>query len=159
MEPRIDFAKVNPRVFQLLLAIESYLAGSGLDHSLLYLIKMRASIINGCAYCIDMHSQDAKLHGESEQRLYALAAWRETPFFTDRERAALEWTDAVTQIGAGHAPDEVYERVSRQFDADALVNLTLAINSINSWNRMSIALRVVPGTYKPGMFRRGNETS
>ena len=109
MTPRIDFPKQNPKPLQLMLNIESYLAGCGLDHRLLHLIKMRASQLNGCAYCIDMHSKDARALGEDEQRLYALDAWRETPFFSERERAALEWTEAVTLISQGHVPDAVYK--------------------------------------------------
>ncbi|HVW68937.1 MAG TPA: carboxymuconolactone decarboxylase family protein, partial [Steroidobacteraceae bacterium] len=117
---------------------------------LLHLIKLRASQINGCAYCIDMHSKDARAAGESEQRLYALDAWRETPFYTERERAALEWTEAVTLVTEGHVPDAVYDAVRKHFQGDDLVNLTLAITTINAWNRLSIAFRAVPGTYQPG---------
>jgi AhpD family alkylhydroperoxidase len=111
-------------------------------------VKTRASQINGCAFCIDMHTKDARAAGETEQRLYALNAWRETPFYTDRERAALAWTETITLIGEGHAPDDVYEEVRQRFTEEELVNLTLAIVSINGWNRLCIAFRVLPGTYQ-----------
>jgi AhpD family alkylhydroperoxidase len=110
---------------------------------------MRSSQINGCAYCIDMHSKDARAAGETEQRLYALDAWRETPFYTDRERAALAWTEALTLVGQGHVPDEVYELARKQFSEKEIVDLTLAVVEINSWNRIAISLRAVPGTYRP----------
>jgi AhpD family alkylhydroperoxidase len=115
---------------------------------LLGLVKTRASQINGCAFCIDMHTKDARAAGETEQRLYALNAWRETPFYTDRERAALAWTEAVTLINEGHAPDDVYEEVRQRFTEEELVNLTLAIVSINGWNRLAIAFRALPGSYQ-----------
>jgi AhpD family alkylhydroperoxidase len=114
-----------------------------------HLIKMRASQINGCAYCIDMHSKDARAAGETEQRLYALDAWREAPFYTDRERAALAWTEALTLIREGHAPDGVYEQVRQHLAEDELVALSVAIATINAWNRLAIGLRAVPGTYRP----------
>ena len=110
---------------------------------------MRASQVNGCAFCIDMHSKDARAHGESEQRLYALSAWRETPFFTERERAALAWTESVTLIGQDHAPDALFEEVRSHFKDDELIKLTMAIVAINSWNRLAIAFRAVPGSYQP----------
>lgn len=113
------------------------------------LVKTRASQINGCAYCIDMHTKDARAAGETEQRLYALDAWRETPFYTDRERAALEWTEAVTLIAEDHAPDDLFQRVRQHFSEEELVNLTLAIVAINGWNRLAIAFRAVPGSYEP----------
>ena len=122
---------------------------SGLEVSLLELVKMRASQINGCSFCLDMHSKDARAEGETEQRLYALNAWRETPFFTGRERAALEWTEALTEIAHSHAPDDVYERARKHFSEAELVNLTTAIVSINGWNRIAIAFRMVPGAYQP----------
>src|SRR6201991_33384 len=143
MTPRIDFQKMGPKPMQLLLAIEGYLKECGLDHGLLALIKMRASQINGCAYCLDMHSKDARAEGETEQRLYALPAWEETPFFTDRERAALALTEAVTLVGEGHVPDAVYERAKKSFSDEELVNLTLAIVVINGWNRLCITFRAV----------------
>jgi AhpD family alkylhydroperoxidase len=129
--------------------IEHYIRSSGLEPKLLELVKMRASQINGCAFCLDMHSKDARAGGETEQRLYALNAWRETPFFSDRERAALEWTEELTLISLNHVPDEVYERVRKQFSEDELVNLTLAVTQINAWNRFAISFRSVPGTYQP----------
>ncbi len=132
-----------------MLALESCVRQSGLDHRLLELVKIRASQINGCAYCLDMHTKDARAAGETEQRIYALNAWRETPFFDDRERAALAWTEAVTLVGEGHVPDEVYEAVSRHFDQEQLVHLTFAIVAINGWNRLAIAFRSEPGTYQP----------
>ena len=153
MEPRIEFGRANPKVLQLLLAIERHLQSSGLGSRLQQLVKTRASQINGCAYCLDMHSKDARAEGESEQRLYALDAWRETPFFDERERAALEWTEAVTRVAETHVPDDVYESVKRQFTDAELIDLTLAIANINSWNRLNIAFRTVPGNYRPGMFR------
>ena len=155
MTPRIDFPKQNPKPLQLMLNIESYLAGCGLDHRLLHLIKMRASQLNGCAYCIDMHSKDARALGEDEQRLYALDAWRETPFFSERERAALEWTEAVTLISQGHVPDAVYNSVRAKFSEDELVSLTFAVTTINAWNRLSIAFRAVPGAYQPQVRKAG----
>ena len=129
--------------------LEAYLEECGLEPSLLDLVRTRASQINGCAYCIDMHTKDARARGESEQRLYALNAWRETPFYTDRERAALAWTEALTLIFEGHVPDEVYEQARQHFTEQELVNLTLAVVSINGWNRIAISFRSVPGTYQP----------
>jgi AhpD family alkylhydroperoxidase len=156
MTPRIDYQKVNPQPLHLMLNIERYLRGCGLGSGLLHLIKMRASQINGCAYCIDMHSKDARAEGESEQRLYALDAWRETPFFSERERAALQWTEALTLITEGHVPDSVYEQARAHFSEEELVNLTLAVTTINAWNRISISFRTVPGAYRPGMFSAGS---
>jgi AhpD family alkylhydroperoxidase len=123
---------------------------SKLEPALIELVKMRASQINGCTYCIDTHSKDARAEGETEQRLYALAAWEETPFFTDRERAALALTEAVTLVTEGHIPDAVYEEVKKSFSEEELVNLTMAIITINGWNRLAITFRFVPGEYQPG---------
>src|SRR5262245_20667400 len=145
MQPRIDFSKTEPGVINAMLGLEAYVRKTGLERSLLELVKMRASQINGCAYCIDMHTKDARARGESEQRLYLLNAWREAPFYTERERAALEWTEAVTLITEGHVPDEVYENVRRQFTEQELVNLTMAVVAINGWNRLCVSFRVVPG--------------
>jgi len=153
MNARIDMRRANPKVMQLLLATEGYLHGSGLGSRLLNLVKTRASQINGCAQCLDMHTQDARAEGETEQRLFTLDAWRETPFFDERERAALEWTEAVTLVAESHVPDEVYERVKRHFSEQELVDLTLAITSINAWNRLNIAFRTVAGNYRPGMYK------
>jgi AhpD family alkylhydroperoxidase len=149
MEPRIDPTQVSPKAYQAMYGLESYVRRCGLDPILLELVKMRASQLNGCAYCLDMHSKDARAHGETEQRLYTLTAWRETPFFTDRERAALAWTEAVTLVGETHVPDDVFEEARRHFSDEELVNLTMAIVAINGWNRLSIAFRAVPGTYEP----------
>ena len=151
MTPRIDVHKIPADATKAMYGMEGYVRkSSGIESSLLELIKMRASQINGCAYCIDMHSKDARAAGETEQRLYALDAWRETPFYSERERAALEWTEAVTLIAQGHAPDDVYARVRELFSEEEIVGLTFAIVTINSWNRLAIALRsFVPGTYQP----------
>ena len=150
MQPRIDGQKVAPAAFHAVLGLEEYIRKSSrLEPSLLELVRMRASQINGCAYCLDMHSKDARARGETEQRLYALNAWSETPFFSDRERAALAWTEAVTLVSQSHVPDSVYEEVREHFTEDELVHLTLAISTINVWNRLCISFRVVPGTYQP----------
>jgi AhpD family alkylhydroperoxidase len=149
MKARLDAQKAAPAAVQAMLALEASVRKSRLEPALLELVKMRASQINGCAYCIDMHSKDARAAGESEQRLYALNAWKETPFFTDRERAALLWTEAITLISQGHAPDEIYEEVRQRFTEEELVNLTLAIVAINGWNRLAIGFRAVPGEYQP----------
>lgn len=148
MEARLDFMKMAPRGIKALAGLEMYVAGCGLERSLLELVKMRASQINGCAYCLDMHSKDARAAGETEQRLYLLSAWREAPCYSDRERGALAWTEALTLITEGHAPDDVYEQVRKHFSDEELVNLTLAIVAINAWNRLSIGFRAVAGTYQ-----------
>jgi AhpD family alkylhydroperoxidase len=132
-----------------LYALERHLNGSSLGERLLHLVKMRASQINGCAYCLDMHSKDARAIGETEPRLYELNAWREAPFYTARERAALEWTEALTLVAQTHVPDKVYESVGKEFSEAELVDLTYAVMAINSWNRLAISLRAVPGTYQP----------
>jgi AhpD family alkylhydroperoxidase len=149
MKSRIDAQKVAPGAYKALLGVEHYVDNSGLEQSLLNLIKTRASQINGCAYCLDMHTKDARADGETEQRLYTLSAWREAPFYTDRERAALAWTETITLISETHAPDDVYEQVRQQFSDKELADLTLAIIAINGWNRVSIAFRVEAGTYQP----------
>lgn len=149
MQPRIDYRKYAQQPLQSMLALEKYISESGLDPKLVHLVKMRASQINGCAYCLDMHSLDARAEGESEQRLYTLDAWRETPFFTDRERAALAWTEALTLVSHTHAPDDVYDEVKKQFSEKEIVDLTFVIGTINLWNRLAISLRAVPGRYKP----------
>ena len=153
MEHRINAFTASPKAYQAMAAMEQFVDSCGLERPLLELVKMRASQINGCAYCLDMHSKDARALGETEQRLYALNAWRETPFYTERERAALEWTEAITLISETHAPDDVYERVSKQFKPEEFANLTLAIATINSWNRLCIAFRVTPGSYKSSYSR------
>src|SRR5512135_2830540 len=149
MKPRIEYTKAGPGAIKAMLDLEKYIAGTGLEESLLNLVRMRASQINGCAYCIDMHSKDARAAGETEQRLYELDAWRETPFYTEREMAALAWTEAVTKVFDGHVPDEVFERARSQFSEKELVNLTLAVVAINGWNRLAISFRAVPGVYQP----------
>jgi len=149
MQPRIDYRKFAQQPLKPLLEVEKYLSGCGLDHKLLHLIKMRASQINGCAYCLGMHSLDARAGGETEQRLYTLDAWEETPFFTDRERAALAWTEAVTLVSQTHVPDDVYEEAKKHFSEQELVDLTLAVGMINLWNRLAISTRALPGRYKP----------
>ena len=149
MEPRIDARKHAQEAQKAMYALEQYIAGCGLEHGLIHLMKMRASQINGCAYCIDMHSKDARALGETEQRLYELDAWRETPFYTDRERAALAWTEAVTLVSQTHVPDSVYEEVHKHFSEKEIVDLTLVLTTINAWNRLAVALRAVPGHYRP----------
>jgi len=148
MEARLDYRKFNSEPLQALLALEKYLAGCGLDHKFIHLLKLRASQINGCAYCIDMHSIDARAAGETEQRLYALDAWRETPFYDDRERAALAWVEAVTLVAQTHVPDDVYEEVRRHFTDQEIVDLTYLTATINAWNRLAIATRALPGRYR-----------
>jgi AhpD family alkylhydroperoxidase len=149
LQSRIDYHNLAKDGARIMLQMVAYLRHSGLEPALLELVKMRASQINGCAYCIDMHSKDARAAGETEQRLYGLNAWRETPYYTDRERAALLWTESLTNLQDGHVSDEVFEEVRRSFTDEELVNLTLAVNQINSWNRISIAFRAVPGSYQP----------
>ena len=148
MEPRIDI-NVAPGVYQAMRGLETYLHQSGLETSLLLLIKLRASQINGCAYCIDMHWKDLRAAGESEQRLYGLDAWHESPYYTARERAALAWTEAVTLIREGHVSDEVYERVKPHFNDKELADITLAVATVNAWNRLAIASRAEAGKYQP----------
>jgi AhpD family alkylhydroperoxidase len=138
-----------PDGIKAVLGLEVYLRHSGLDARLLDLVRLRASQINGCAYCIDMHWKDLRAVGESEQRLYGLDAWQESPYYTDRERAALEWTEALTRIADGHASDAVYESVKPHFSTAELANLTLAVATINVWNRLNIAARTEAGTYQP----------
>jgi AhpD family alkylhydroperoxidase len=132
-----------------MLGLETYLHQCGLEIPLLHLIKLRASQINGCAYCIDMHWKDLRAIGENEQRLYGLDAWRESPYYTERERAALAWTEAVTLVASTHVPDDVYEEVRGQFDEKEITNLTLAVATINAWNRLAISLRAEAGKYQP----------
>ncbi|HYW74843.1 MAG TPA: carboxymuconolactone decarboxylase family protein [Pyrinomonadaceae bacterium] len=149
MESRIDGLKVAPGVLEAMMGIEKYLHKSGLDRNLLNLVYLRASQINGCAYCLDMHWKDLRAAGETEQRLYGLDAWNESPYYTDRERAALAWTEAITNIHEGHVPDPVFEEVRKYFSEKEVVDLTLAVTAINSWNRLNIAVRTVPGSYQP----------
>jgi AhpD family alkylhydroperoxidase len=149
MEPRINYTHVVPDAVKAVSGLEAYVRRCGLEKQLLELVRVRASQINGCAFCIDMHTKEASAGGETEQRLYGLNAWRETPYYTDRERAALEWTEAVTLISQGHAPDNIYDAVRSHFGEKEIVDLTIAVAGINAWNRLAIAMRVVPGSYKP----------
>lgn len=146
---RINYSKIAPEGLQNLGNLETYIKSSGLEPALVELVKLRASQINGCAYCIDMHTKDARTHGESEQRLYGLSAWRETPFYSERERAALDWAETVTKISEDQVPDEVYEQVKEHFTEKELVDLTLAVIAINAWNRLAISFRTPPGSYQP----------
>jgi AhpD family alkylhydroperoxidase len=154
MQARLDYAKVAPEAYKAMLALETYIRRSGLEPQLLELIKIRSSQINGCAYCIDMHTKDARTRGETEQRIYALDAWREAPFYSDRERAALGYTEAVTLVHQGHVPDFVYTEARKHFNETELVNLTLAIATINTWNRLAISFRSVPGEYQPVVAKK-----
>lgn len=149
MVARMNYAEAAPGAMKAMNALESYLAKCNLEASLRELVKIRASQINGCAYCVDMHSLDARAGGESEQRLYALPVWHETPFFTERERAALLWTEKLTLLSVDHVPDEVFEQVRQHFSEEELANLTLAIATINAWNRFGVSFRDVPGDYVP----------
>jgi AhpD family alkylhydroperoxidase len=149
MEPRFEYMKVARGVYEAMSGLEKYLRQSGLEEPLLHLIKLRASQINGCAYCIDMHWKDLHALNESEQRMYGLDAWQESPYYTNRERAALAWTEAVTKIREGHVPDEVYERARTELSEKELADLTLAVAAINAWNRLAISARTTPGTYQP----------
>ncbi|GAA0889388.1 carboxymuconolactone decarboxylase family protein [Rhodanobacter soli] len=144
---RVDYRKAAPDAFKAMLALEAGVHRTGLEPSLIELVKMRVSQINGCAYCLDMHSKDARAAGETEQRLYLLSAWREAPFYTDRERAALNWAEAVTQVATNDLPDALYDEVRTQFDEKGMVELTLAIIAINGWNRLAIGFRAEVGGY------------
>lgn len=148
MHSRLDYQSVFPEGLKAMYAMEAALHGSGLEPVLIELVKTRASQLNGCAYCLDMHTKDARAQGETEQRLYGLSAWREAPFYTDRERAALAWTEAITNIQQGHASDEVYAEVRSRFSEEELGKLTFAITQINSWNRIAIAFRAEVGDYQ-----------
>jgi AhpD family alkylhydroperoxidase len=149
MKPRLTHWSVAPGGFKAMSSLEAYLRDSGLEKGLLHMVKLRASQINGCAYCIDMHWKDARAAGESEQRLYGLDAWREAPYYTDRERAALAWTEALTTLAEGHVPDSVYAPMLEHFSERELVDLSWAVAAINAWNRISIAFRTEAGTYTP----------
>ena len=149
MTQRLDYKNASPKGFAAMLALEQHARTSGLERGLLELVKTRASQLNGCAFCLDMHTKDARAAGESEQRLYLLPAWREAPFYTPRERAALAWAEAVTLLKNQEVPDEVYQQARQQFDEKALVDLTLAIVAINGWNRLSVAFRAEAGSYQP----------
>src|SRR5579875_2123147 len=154
MRMRIHHFNVAPGALQAMYGLQEYVHKSGLEHSLLDLIDLRASQINGCAYCVDMHTKDARDRGESEQRLYAVAVWQDAPFFTEKERAALAWTEAVTWVSWQHVPDNVYQDARRHFSEKELVDLTMAVVAINGWNRLSISFRREAGTYHPGETRK-----
>ncbi|HLW07318.1 MAG TPA: carboxymuconolactone decarboxylase family protein [Marinilabiliaceae bacterium] len=149
MKERLNYQKVAPEALKPMLELEKYVATSGLDRSLYELVKTRASQINGCAYCLDMHTKDARKSGETEQRLYVLSAWRETSFYTPKERAALAWTEAVTQISEKGVSEELFKATSQHFEEKELVALTMAIIAINGWNRLAISFGTVPGSYQP----------
>ena len=149
MTQRIDYRKASPDGFKAMLSMQAHVDNCGIEHSLLELVKMRASQINGCAYCLDMHSKDARAGGETEQRLYVLNAWREAPFYSDRERAALAWTEALTRVSDNDVPDELFAEVRKQFSDKELVDLSLAIIAINGWNRLAIPFRSQAGSYQP----------
>jgi len=149
MKVRLNYAKTAPGVYEAMEALDQYLRNSGVEEPLLHLVRLRASQINGCAYCLDMHMKDLVALGEKEQRLYTLDAWQECPWYTQRERAALAWTEAVTLVADGHVPDAVYQEARAQFSEKELSDLTLAVATINAWNRLSIAARLEPGTYQP----------
>ncbi|HEX2919260.1 MAG TPA: carboxymuconolactone decarboxylase family protein [Edaphobacter sp.] len=148
MQPRFSYAKLSPGAYQAMIALERYLAQSSVEENLLHLVKFRVSQINGCAFCLDMHSKDLRALGETEQRLYSLDAWHECPYYTDRERAALAWAEALTLITQGHAPDAVYAQVSAHFNEQEISDLTFAVTTINAWNRLAISGRTVPGSYQ-----------
>jgi AhpD family alkylhydroperoxidase len=153
MKPRLNYTEVDPKLMRAMLALGAPVAQSGLEPALIELIDFRVSQINGCAYCLDMHSKDLRAAGETEQRLYVLEAWREAPFYSERERAALAWAEAVTLLTNKEVPDEVYEQARAQFSEQELAVLTLAVVAINGWNRLNIAFRTPAGSYQPGMFK------
>ena len=153
MKQRLNYFEVDPKLMHAMFALGAPVAQSGLETSLIDLINFRVSQLNGCAYCLDMHSKDLRAAGETEQRLYLLEAWRESPFYSERERAALAWAEAVTLLTNKDVPDDVYEQARSQFNEHELAMLTLAVVAINSWNRLNIAFRTTPGGYQPGMFK------
>ncbi len=155
-KPRVAAREAAPEAYETMLALERYLHRCGLERSLIELVKLRASQINGCAYCIDMHTKDARAAGETEQRLYLLDAWRESPFYSPRERAALAWAEAVTRVSETHVPDEVYEEARRHFSEKELVDLNWVVVAINAWNRLAISFRTPPGIYQPAARQRGS---
>ncbi|HEV2501314.1 MAG TPA: carboxymuconolactone decarboxylase family protein [Terriglobia bacterium] len=159
MTMRIAIEKASPGARTALYGLQKYIHESGLEPSLLNLIDLRASQINGCAYCVDMHTKDARSLGETEQRLYAVSVWRDTPFFTDRERAALEWTEAVTELQGRSVPDQIFQSVRPHFSDKELVDLTLAIVAINGWNRLNIAFRREAGDYQPPARRAASSSA
>lgn len=149
MEKRMNYSKAAPGAMKAMDALDTYITECDLEPGLKELIRVRASQLNGCAYCVDMHTLDARAQGETEQRLYALAVWQETPFFSERERAALLWTEKLTQVAVDHVPDEVFEQVRPHFTDEELANLTLVIATINAWNRFGVGFRDEPGRYRP----------
>jgi len=149
MKPRFDYAKAAPGAYQAMLGLEKYLHDCGLEAALVHLVKLRASQLNGCAYCLDMHWKDARAGGEPEDRLYALGAWEESPLYSERERAALGLCEAMTLIAGSHVPDAVWDRATTHFDPEELAQLVFAIAAINTWNRLAITVREPPGTYRP----------
>jgi AhpD family alkylhydroperoxidase len=149
MKPRIDITKISPAAYRAMATLEQYIHSSSIEPGLAHLLKFRVSQINGCAYCLDMHSKDARALGETEQRLYGLDAWRETPYYTDRERAALAWIEALTLITDGHVPDEVFEAARKVFNEQELVDLSMIAVAINGWNRLAIGFRAEVGNYQP----------
>ena len=153
MKQRLNYMEVDPKLIKAMFALGAPVAQSGVETSLIDLINFRVSQINGCAYCLDMHSKDLRAAGETEQRLYVLEAWREAPFYSERERAALAWAEAVTLLTNKEVPDDVYEQARAQFSEQELTTLTLAVVAINSWNRLNIAFRTEAGGYQPGMFK------
>jgi len=152
MNVRLNYGKVTPGVYEAMDALDQYVQACGLERTLIFLVQLRVSQINGCAYCLDSHWKDLRAAGEDEQRLYSLDAWRECPYYSDRERAALAWADAVTRVADGHVPDAVYEQARAQFNEKELADLTLSVATINAWNRLSIAARLRPGTYQPAQI-------
>jgi AhpD family alkylhydroperoxidase len=158
-QARLDYARVAPEAVRAQRGLETYIRGCGLEHSLLELVKVRASMINGCAYCVDMHTKDARFAGETEQRLYAVSVWHETPFFTPRERAALRWTDALTVIAREGVSDELFREVRSHFNEKELVDLTVVVITINGWNRLSVTFRTPVGGYVPGSSGGGAAAS
>jgi AhpD family alkylhydroperoxidase len=152
MAQRLSAFEKAQGAINAMLGISKYLSQSKIEPKLLHLVEFRVSQINGCAYCLDMHSKDLRHDGDTEQRLYMLPAWRDSPFYTERERAALAWAEAVTTIRDGNVPDEVYQQARQQFSEEELVDLTLAAATTGSWNRMNIAFRTTPGTYQPGQW-------
>ena len=153
MKSRLDYRKVAPQAIKGMLDLEKYVHNSGLEQALYELVKTRASQINGCAYCIDMHTKNAREAGETEQRLYGLSAWREAPFYTEKERAALDWTEALTRISENDVPDSLYEATRKYFNEEEIIALTMAIIAINGWNRLAISFRALPGSYKPELTK------
>ncbi|HYG69983.1 MAG TPA: carboxymuconolactone decarboxylase family protein [Anaeromyxobacteraceae bacterium] len=149
MTSRIDVERIAPAALRAVFGVEQYVRASGLEPSLVHLVKLRASYLNGCAFCVDMHTKDARLESETEQRLYAVPVWRETPFFTSRERAALAWTETVTELARTGVPDAAFEEAREHFTELELVNLTMAVIAINAWNRLAVTFRKEPGSYQP----------